>query len=142
MNPSHDSSSSSDNSASANSASANSASANSASANTEEADLAQALNALEEGVVALRQRYTRVVQAQAEKQEVRVRINRAQSELRQHRTKQVEEDLNNLQNKLEEIELTLESQLFSWSSLKEPFWQIVRFGGVGVVLGWLLKSLT
>lgn len=105
------------------------------------ANLGQALNALEDGVAVLRQRYDSVIQAQSEKQEVRVRINRAQSELRQHRTKQVEEELNSLQNKLEEIELTLESQLFSWSSLKEPFWQIVRFGGVGIVIGWVLRSL-
>ncbi|NEQ96011.1 MAG: DUF2203 domain-containing protein [Cyanothece sp. SIO2G6] len=103
--------------------------------------MAQALNVLEEGIAALRQRYNSVVQAQADKQEVRVRINRAQNELRQHRTKQVEEELNNLQNKLEEIELTLESQLFSWSSLKEPFWQIVRFGGIGIIIGWVLRSL-
>jgi DNA repair exonuclease SbcCD ATPase subunit len=32
------------------------------------------------------------------------------------------------------------SQLFSWVSLKRPFWQAIRFGGLGVIIGWLLKS--
>lgn len=104
-------------------------------------DLAQALAELEQNVAALRDRHTAVEQAQSEKQELRVRINRAQSELRQHRTKQLQEELETLQNRLDEVELTLESQLFSWSSLKEPFWQAVRFGGIGVVLGWVLKSV-
>lgn len=104
-------------------------------------ELAQALTELEKNVAALRDRYTAVEQAQAEKQALRVRINRAQSELRQHRTKQVQEELKALQNRMEEVELTLESQLFSWSSLKEPFWQAVRFGGMGVVIGWVLKSI-
>ena len=104
-------------------------------------DLAQALDELEHNVAALRQRYTDVEQAQAEKQELRVRINRAQNELRQHRTKQVEDELKSLQTRLEEVELTLESQLFSWSSVKEPFWQAIRFGGIGVVLGWILHIL-
>ncbi|MGL4619237.1 MAG: DUF2203 domain-containing protein, partial [Chroococcidiopsis sp.] len=43
---------------------------------------------------------------------------------------------------LETIEVNLESQLFSWGSLKAPFWQAVRFGGLGVIVGWILKSFT
>lgn len=105
---------------------------------SETEDLGNALSELEQNVAALRQRYSQVEQAQAEKQELRVRINRAQNELRQHRTKQVQDELNALQTRLDEVELTLESQLFSWSSLKEPFWMAVRFGGIGFVLGWVL----
>jgi len=30
--------------------------------------------------------------------------------------------------------------LFSWDTLKRPFWQAIRFGSVGVIIGWLLKS--
>ena len=104
-------------------------------------ELAQAIEELERSVAALRQRYTVVEAAQAEQQELRVRINRAQSELRQHRTKHVQDELKALQTRMEELELTLESQLFSWSSLKEPFWQAIRFGGIGVVLGWVLHKM-
>ena len=104
-------------------------------------DLAPAIAELEQNVAALRQRYTDVEKAQAEKQELRVRINRAQNELRQHRTKQVKEELKALQTRMDELELTLESHLFSWSAFKEPFWQAIRFGGIGVVLGWILHKM-
>ncbi|MEM9217396.1 MAG: DUF2203 domain-containing protein [Cyanobacteria bacterium P01_F01_bin.150] len=104
-------------------------------------DLAQSLEELEHDVAALRQRYSAIGAAQTEKKELRVRINRAQNELRRHRTKQVQDELKALQERMEELELILESQLFSWSSLKEPFWQVIRFGGIGILLGWILKTL-
>ena len=28
----------------------------------------------------------------------------------------------------------------SYSGLKDVFWQVIRFGGLGVIIGWLLKS--
>ena len=45
-----------------------------------------------------------------------------------------------LSDRLEQIEGDLESRLLSWSSFREPFWQIVRFGGIGVIIGVILKS--
>jgi len=48
--------------------------------------------------------------------------------------------LQEISDRLEQIEADLESRLLSWSSLREPFWQIVRFGGIGVVIGVILKS--
>lgn len=44
-----------------------------------------------------------------------------------------------VQEKLEELDVYLKFLLFNWSDAKEPFWQAVRFGGLGVVIGWLLK---
>ena len=48
--------------------------------------------------------------------------------------------LQEISDRLEQLEADLESRLLSWSSLREPFWQIVRFGGLGVVIGVILKS--
>lgn len=48
--------------------------------------------------------------------------------------------LQEIGDRLEQLEADLESRLLSWSSLREPFWQIVRFGGIGVVIGVILKS--
>jgi hypothetical protein len=42
--------------------------------------------------------------------------------------------LQEISDRLEQLEADLESRLLSWSSLREPFWQIVRFGGLGVVI--------
>jgi hypothetical protein len=41
---------------------------------------------------------------------------------------------------LEQIEANLESRLLSWSSFREPFWQIVRFVGIGIIIGVVLRS--
>jgi len=104
-------------------------------------DIDRDLSELEDGIVALRKRYTEVAAAYPERQELKVRLNRAQSELKRHRTQAIQDEVNALQARLTETELTLESALFSWSSLKEPFWMAVRFGGLGMVLGWVLHAL-
>lgn len=49
-------------------------------------------------------------------------------------------ELDRIQQEIDEIDLALESRLFSWDGLKEVFWQAVRFGGLGMVLGWLLRG--
>jgi chromosome segregation ATPase len=41
---------------------------------------------------------------------------------------------------LEQIEADLESRLLSWSSFREPFWLIVRFVGIGIIIGVILRS--
>ncbi|MEL6398470.1 MAG: hypothetical protein AAFR26_05195 [Cyanobacteria bacterium J06626_4] len=51
------------------------------------------------------------------------------------------QEISSLQHRLEALELQLESQLFDWQALQEPFWQAVRFGGVGIIVGWILKAI-
>lgn len=51
------------------------------------------------------------------------------------------EELQHLQIELDSFERELAAQLFSWEQIKEPFWQAVRFGGAGVLLGWVLARL-
>ena len=41
---------------------------------------------------------------------------------------------------LDTIYTEIASYLFNWSSLKVPFWQIVRFSGLGFLLGVALRS--
>ena len=50
------------------------------------------------------------------------------------------EELAQMQDRVEALKVTLESQLISWREMQEPFWQIVRFVGLGLVLGWLLRG--
>jgi phage-related tail protein len=49
-------------------------------------------------------------------------------------------ELKRLQKQIEALEATLESQLLSWEAVKEPFWQALRFGGGGLVVGWFLRG--
>lgn len=48
------------------------------------------------------------------------------------------EELAQLEERIESLKITLESQLLSWREASEPFWQIVRYGGLGLVVGWAL----
>ncbi|MFN3926263.1 MAG: hypothetical protein ACK4QL_02840 [Pseudanabaenaceae cyanobacterium] len=50
------------------------------------------------------------------------------------------EGLKNLQEKLDELDIEIASYLFSWSTLKVPFWQIVRFTGLGILIGFGLRG--
>ncbi|MBW4501007.1 MAG: hypothetical protein KME57_15935 [Scytonema hyalinum WJT4-NPBG1] len=97
----------------------------------------QALLEVEQALVTLKERYNQV-------QADRFRQTELQQRLKQLRHSKLPEDkaqLKEIKQQLEVLELNLESQLFSWASLKEPFWQAIRFGGLGVIIGWLLKSV-
>ena len=46
------------------------------------------------------------------------------------------ETIATLQQQVEEFELDLATQTIGWQQVRETFWQAVRFGGLGVVIGW------
>ncbi|MGB3765833.1 MAG: hypothetical protein WA947_04700 [Phormidesmis sp.] len=48
------------------------------------------------------------------------------------------EELAQLEERIESLKITLESQLLSWREASEPFWQIVRYVGLGLAIGWAL----
>ena len=47
----------------------------------------------------------------------------------------IKTELKDIEKQISELEINLESVL-----LPDIFWQAVRFGGLGIVIGWLLKS--
>lgn len=115
---------------------------NTTSNNTEELDFEQALLATENYLQALKERYQQIQQDRSRQAELQQQQQQIKKELRQNRSRQLQAELRRIQEELETIELNLESSLFTWGSLKEPFWQAVRFGGLGIVVGWILKSCT
>ncbi|MBO0350198.1 DUF2203 domain-containing protein [Phormidium pseudopriestleyi FRX01] len=91
----------------------------------------------------------RIVQVQRDRQRQRDLQNRRDDirrEVRQAKNSnpslipELKQELKQIQATLEAIELNLESELFSFSALKEPFWQALRFGGIGIIIGWLLRT--
>jgi len=100
----------------------------------------RSLEDVEQSLVALKQRYTQVQQDLRRQADLQQRAIQVGQELRKNQLPQLKVELRQIKEQLEAIEINLESQLFSWGSLKEPFWQAVRFGGLGVVVGWILKS--
>lgn len=106
----------------------------------ENLDFEGAIAELERSLVILKDRYTQIQQDRQRQLELQQRQDEVQRELKRSRSVELQAELRQIQAQLEVIELNLESSLFKWSSLKEPFWMAVRFGGLGVVLGWILKS--
>jgi len=96
----------------------------------------QELAAAERSLQELKERYTQV--QQDEQTQIRLQERQEQIKRQRHRspTADLKTELKHLQTKLDALEVNLESKLFSWGSLREPFWQIVRFGGLGMVIGW------
>jgi arginyl-tRNA synthetase len=107
----------------------------------EEINFEQALAELEEYLIALKERYGEIQRAEQQRNELLERQQELRQQQNNNTTKEpIKTELKYLQEQLEELELHLESRLLTWGSFKEPFWQAVRFGGLGVVIGWLLKS--
>jgi DNA topoisomerase VI subunit B len=108
---------------------------------TKAQEFEQTVSEVERSLQSLLERYHQVQRDQQRQAELQQRREQIKKDL--HRTsnrRPLQAELKQIKEQLETIELNLESQLFSWSSFKEPFWQAVRFGGLGIVIGWILKS--
>ncbi|MBE9029935.1 hypothetical protein IQ266_09370 [filamentous cyanobacterium LEGE 11480] len=104
--------------------------ANVNSESAEELSFDQMLQNLDQNVVKLKERYAQVQSDQARQTELQNR----QAEIATNPELKVE--LEKIETELNELEVRLESQLFSWDSWKQYFWQTVRFVGLGVAIGW------
>lgn len=92
-------------------------------------DFERSLIEVEQSLQDLKDRYDQVSRDQQQQSELQQRLQQLQTEL-QH-----------IQQQIETLEVNLESRLISWIRVQEPFWQMVRFGGLGLVLGWVLHWL-
>jgi hypothetical protein len=107
---------------------------------TDELDFNQELQAVERSLQDLKTRHLQIQQAEQEQAQLRIQ----QQHLQRQRASASRPDpalaaeLKAIQTKLDDLEFTLESRLFEWGQLKKPFWQLVRFSGLGLVLGWLM----
>ena len=80
---------------------------------------------------AVKKRYVEIRRAQQQKQTLRQRLQYGELPL---------SEVNAIKQRLEELEFSLESRLLSWRHLQQPFWQAIRFGGLGVIIGWILRG--
>jgi hypothetical protein len=97
-----------------------------------------AIAQLEQDLMTLRERHTQVLAAQsriAKLREQQAEIADQPPEIQKEQSLKTELKL--IQEEIETLELSLESHLLKW---QEPFWQVVRFVGLGILIGWLLKS--
>ena len=106
----------------------------------DESEFVQALETVERSLATVKERYTQVQVDRLRQVELGNRREDIRESVRQNPTAQLKKELREIEQELETIELNLESSLFSWVSIKQPFWQAIRFGGLGILLGWILKS--
>lgn len=101
----------------------------------------QALAEATQNLQLLRDRYEQIQRDHLRQKELQHRREQIRKSPKQDgNSSSLKAELKQIQEQLDIIELNLESSLFSWKSLKEPFWQAVRFGGLGIIIGWLLKT--
>jgi exonuclease VII small subunit len=69
----------------------------------------------------------------------RVVLERQRNELKSRGVKypEAKQELQMIRSRLEELDLILESRLLN---MWEPFWQAVRFGGLGIAIGWFIST--
>ena len=102
----------------------------------------QTLERVEQSLQDLKDRYAQIEHDQTLQQELEARSERLRSQLRQSKSSSLKLELQKLEKQLDELELNLESRLFSWAGFKDVFWQAVRFSGLGIVVGWSLAFYT
>ena len=105
---------------------------------TDEINFEQALENVERSLSDLKARYAQVERDQEQLEALRQR----EDKLKQSKSSSLKAELREIEQQLEELEINLESRLFSWTGLKEVFWQAVRFGGLGIAIGWSLAFVT
>ncbi len=101
----------------------------------EDSDFETAIAEIERSLQQLKARYTQVQHDIQQQDELQTRQKQLKKQTRRHRHPQLQAELANITQQLEHLAIALESSLE-----KEPFWQVVRFGGLGIIIGWLLKS--
>lgn len=98
----------------------------------------QELEAVEQSLKSLKERYQQVQQDQQTQAQLQQRQSQLEQQMQRSPNPGLKAELQQLQSRIDELEVNLESRLFSWDSFKEPFWQVIRFGGLGVVIGWFM----
>lgn len=100
--------------------------------------IAQVLVEVERSLEELQERYIQVKQDwQTYSQLLQEQQELTQRQKNNVNKEPIKTELKHLQQKLAEVQLNLESRLLINFS---PFWQVVRFVGLGIVIGWLLKT--
>jgi protein subunit release factor A len=93
----------------------------------------ESIDQLETEIAALRDRYQQVGAADQARADLKDRQKTLKARPKTPETKQ---ELQEIAEKLSNLENILESQLMTM----EPFWTALRFGGLGILIGWGLKT--
>ena len=106
-------------------------------ANNGDREIAKVLQEVGQSLGELSDRYSQVKQDwQRHTELVKYKQELEQKKASNFEREPIKTELRDIEQQISELELNLESVL-----LPDLFWQAVRFGGLGIAIGWLLKSL-
>ncbi|ELS05364.1 hypothetical protein Xen7305DRAFT_00051070 [Xenococcus sp. PCC 7305] len=109
---------------------------NSAAAKSDR-EISQILTEVGQSLEELRTRYLQVEQDwQRHAELVKHKQELEQKKASNFEREPIKTELKDIEQQISELEINLESVL-----LPDLFWQAVRFGGLGIAIGWLLKSI-
>jgi predicted RNase H-like nuclease (RuvC/YqgF family) len=91
------------------------------------------LTEIESEIDRLRERYQQISTDDLAREELRLRRKVVKSRGRSTEAKQ---ELQEITARLDQLDTALESQLMTM----EPFWTAVRYGGLGLLIGWGIKT--
>ena len=118
-----------------------------------EQELEQEILSVEQCLDDLKQRYAQMLADKQRQIELVRRFDELKKQMEQTTSQSLRAELKEIKEKLESLENALGlfsesylvlfggSVIFTKSGLKDLFWQVVRFGGLGVIIGWLFKSV-
>ena len=118
-----------------------------------EQELEQEILSVEQSLGELKQRYAQMLADKQRQIELVRRFDELKKQMEQTTSQSLRAELKEIKEKLESLENALGlfsesylvlfggSVIFTKSGLKDLFWQVFRFGGLGVIIGWLLKSV-
>jgi hypothetical protein len=119
----------------------------------DDSEFTRELGQTEQTLQQLKQRYYQIKEAQHRQSQLQQDGIRLGEEWENQQLPELERELQQINQQIQELSLVLESELLSNEDLMriykselrsgllgEIFWQIVRFGGIGVLIGWLLKT--
>ena len=108
---------------------------NSSSDNSDR-EIAKILTEVGQSLEKLRTRYLQVKQDwQKHAELIKYKEKLEQKKANNFEREPIKTELKDIEKQISELEINLESVL-----LPDIFWQAVRFGGLGIAIGWLLKS--
>ncbi|TRV44760.1 MAG: DUF2203 domain-containing protein [Microcystis panniformis Mp_MB_F_20080800_S26D] len=114
--------------------------------NDESAEFTEAIEEVEAAIASLKDRYRQINEAEQQKKDLEAQFSQIEPQWRENPLPELEKELVQIREQIQELEVMELKRLF-WEGIRrgllgEVFWQIVRFGGIGVLLGWILRSCT
>jgi chromosome segregation ATPase len=112
----------------------------------ENSEIEKTLDELEESLFSLREAYVQSRQDEQQQGELRQQRRELKRKGKKEASKNDKKDpikteLRSIERQMVDLDNKIASRFIDITIFKDQFWQIVRFAGLGIVIGWVLKTV-